>query len=162
AERRRRPCAVRVPLLPRVPELRDGSLLARRDEDRVVAEPLGAARLLGDPAVERPGAAMRLPLRGDRDQLADVARLAVGPARARPEQPPDRVVWPPSRLDSRTPTERGPLDPRVLAQHPVFGRPDLAAVARLRPRVLLVGRAALRGEVICLQEADRPARKRRL
>src|SRR5690348_11981563 len=59
--------------LPVVSELRDSSFLARRHEDRVVAEPLVPARLLCDAAFENAGAAQLLAVRREGDQLADVA-----------------------------------------------------------------------------------------
>src|SRR5207248_3073005 len=69
--------AMRVARLPLVPELCDGSLLAVRDEDRVVAESLGPARLLGDPALEHTRSAHFLAVRAEQDELADVSRPPV-------------------------------------------------------------------------------------
>ena len=67
-------------------------VLAVGDEDRVVAESLGPARLRGDPALEQPGAAGLLAVRRDRDQLADVAGAPVGGGSERGEQSADRVA----------------------------------------------------------------------
>jgi hypothetical protein len=62
--------------LPLVAELRDGSLLACGDEDRVVAEALVAARLAGDPAYQDAGAAQLLAGRRECDPLPDVPGAA--------------------------------------------------------------------------------------
>src|SRR5436190_8400877 len=72
----RRAGSVRVLGLPLVAELRDGSLLPRWDEDRVVAEAFVTSWLFGDPAFEDAGAAQLLAGRRHRDQLADVAGVA--------------------------------------------------------------------------------------
>src|SRR4030095_4338980 len=69
----RGPGPVGVRALPVVAQLRHRSLLTLRHEDRVVAEALGAARLVGDPALEHTGAPS-LAARAERDELADVAR----------------------------------------------------------------------------------------
>jgi hypothetical protein len=66
-----------VAQLPVVAELRHGSLLARGDEDRVVAEAFRAARRLGDAAFQDAGAAELAAVRRDQDELADVARRAI-------------------------------------------------------------------------------------
>src|SRR5207249_3438878 len=72
----RRAGSVRVLGLPLVAELRDGSLLPRWDEDRVVAEAFVTSWLFGDPAFEDACAAQLLAGRRHRDQLADVAGVA--------------------------------------------------------------------------------------
>src|SRR6266550_5292143 len=78
--------------LPLVPELGDGPLLAGRDEDRVVAESLRAARLLGDPALEHARAAQFLAAGAEQDELADVARGPVLDTAELAEQPLDRLA----------------------------------------------------------------------
>src|SRR5439155_27308106 len=54
-------------------------------------------------------------------------------------------------------SERGDLDPRVLAERPFAGP---VAEARLRPRVLVVAPALLGRHRFDLEELDPPARKR--
>src|SRR2546423_4942072 len=80
--------------LPLVAQLRHGSLLARGDEDRVVAEPLVAARLICDPAFEDAGATQLLAGRRERDELADATGAAAVTLDAAnlAEQAPDRVA----------------------------------------------------------------------
>src|SRR5437763_1768913 len=69
--------SVRVLGLPLIAELRDGSLLAGGDEDRVVAEALAPPRVFGDPSFQDAGSAGFLAGRRERDQLADVAGSTV-------------------------------------------------------------------------------------
>src|SRR5437879_13593794 len=69
--------AVRVLGLPLVAELGNRAMLVRRDEDRVVAEPLAAGRRLGDPAFEDSGAPELAPVGRDEHELGAVARAAV-------------------------------------------------------------------------------------
>ena len=62
-----------------VPELGDRARLARRDEDRVVAEALVAAALASRSSPSRmPVPRSSRAVRGERDELADVARAAIG------------------------------------------------------------------------------------
>src|SRR5260221_14241829 len=75
-----------MPILPRVAELGDGALLALRDEDRVVAEAFGAARLRRDPALEDAGAAELLATGRDRHELRHVAGATVAHALQLAEQ----------------------------------------------------------------------------
>src|SRR4029453_5484888 len=158
AERTRRTGAVRVRPLPLVSQLCDGPLLAVGDEDRVVAEPFAAARLLAVPPAELPPPAQRAPPRRQRDELADVAGaplLAFDPAQDR-EQVPDRfVAAEPRRADPRPAAEAVDLEARVLAEHP-DARLDRPAVGRLRARVLQIGRAVLRGIAVGTEELDPP------
>src|SRR5688572_31291989 len=127
--------------LPVVPELGDGARLAVGHEDRVVAEALAPARLERDRALDGGGAAKRLALRRERDELAHVARAPVLDALQRVEQRGHPVVRPTRRLDPGPSAERGDLDPRVLAEHPVGRVPT--AEARLAERVVVVGLALL-------------------
>src|SRR5213595_2710578 len=68
--------SVGVLALPVVAEFGNGSGFPVGDENRVEAEALCAAQLLGNPAFEDARAAMLLSARRDRDELADVARPA--------------------------------------------------------------------------------------
>jgi hypothetical protein len=70
---------VRVGRLPLVAELGHCPLLVLRDEDRVEAEALRAARFVHDAALEDAGAAVLLAVRRERDELADIARPPVLP-----------------------------------------------------------------------------------
>ena len=70
--------AVGVCPLPVVPELGDRLRLARRHEDRVVAEALVATTLARDRPLEDPGAAQLAAVRREGDELADVASAAIG------------------------------------------------------------------------------------
>src|SRR5437588_3764319 len=111
--------AVGVLGLPFVAELRDSSLLARGDEDRVVAEPVVAARFIGDPAFEDAGAAQLLARRTEGHQLADVTGAAALPLDVAKlaEQAADGVAPAEARrADPRGAAEALDLEPRVLAQ----------------------------------------------
>src|SRR5215203_2678598 len=130
---------MRVAGLPVVAELGHRLLLAIRDEHRVVAEPLGAARRLGDPPLEDPRPAELLLLWAEEDELADVA--------GRPD--PGRSA---QRLD---------LEPRVLTEHPGLGRPDLPAEKRLAARVLVVAVAPLLRIPLGAQQLEVPVRQER-
>ena len=84
---------MRVLVLPRVAELRDGLLLAVGNEDRVVTEAFAAARLRSDAAFEDPRAAYLSAVGRDPDRLP----------RALAEVP--YSIWP----NSATATARWPL-----------------------------------------------------
>src|SRR5207237_8054073 len=125
---------MRMLRLPRVAELGDRSLLSLRDEDRIEAEPFGPARLVDDPPAQRPGAAHLAAVRRDRHQLRDVARVsprALDPIELA-EHPPDLVaVGAARRAHPWAPAHAVHLDAAVLAHHPRFPPPDLAAQPRL-------------------------------
>jgi hypothetical protein len=75
-KRPRRAGSVRVLRLPPVAELGDGPVVAVRQEDRIEAEALRAARLFGDAPLEDSGAAELFAGRREGNQLADVAGSA--------------------------------------------------------------------------------------
>jgi hypothetical protein len=100
--------------LPLVAELRDRLLLTVGDEDRVEAEALGAARLLGDPAFEDAGPAPLFAVRREGDELAHVARSTPPALNALElgEQPFDGLTAGEAcRLDPRTAAEPLDLEP---------------------------------------------------
>jgi hypothetical protein len=97
---------VRVLGLPGVAELGDRSVFACGDEDRIEAEPLGAARLVADAALEDAGAAQLLPLRREGNELADVAGSSSLEAHELSQQP----------FDVHAAREAGGLDPGRTAQ----------------------------------------------
>ena len=119
---------------PVVAQLGNGSFFAVRDEDRVEAEAFGAARLGGDAACERAGAATLLAAGRHDHELAHVTRFAVlGSVQPR-QQPADGIVAAgASGLDSRFAAERRHLDPGVLPQRPLVRLgPSLARTAPCR------------------------------
>src|SRR6478735_1600023 len=133
-------CSVRVVPLPLVAELRDRSVLAVRNEDRVEAEAFRSADRVCDPASERARSPMLGAVGCDGYELAYVARAAAvaldafelleGALRL----PPCR---PPGGHDSRSAFEPVDLDARVFAEHPAVAgarAPEL----RFRARVLVV------------------------
>ena len=110
---------------------------------RVVAEAAGAARLGRDPALEhadrdpphaRQGRSRPARRRTGRARLWLVVEPSSSARCCRPS-PPSARDWTPGAA-----AERVDLDSGVLAGHPRVGRSDRAAVQRLAPRVLVVGR----------------------
>jgi hypothetical protein len=149
--------------LPGVAQLGTGSLVSVGDEDRIEAEAFSAARFGGDVSFERPRAAKLLAGRRHDHELAHVTRSTVFDSVQPVEEPANGIIAAGARrLDSRSAAERRDLDPGVLAEHPVTRRPDLAAVRGLGPRVLPVALPGLGREVVGVEQADRPARQRRL
>ena len=137
---------MRVPPLPGVTDLGDGSALACRDEDRVVAEPCRPAA--GGRESHRrgrrgPGTPRRA---GERhDELGDHARPALGLA-GEPVEQRVRLVEPgrqAGRVETRATVERLALDAGVLPEHPGVPRRKPASEARLQQGVLVVGLARL-------------------
>src|SRR2546423_15671077 len=131
---------------PLVAELCDRAVLAVGDEDRVEAEALRPARLVGDPSRQRAGTAKLVALRRQRDELADVA--CVAPVPLDPfelaQQPPHLVTGGAARrLHARTAAEPCDLDAGVLAEHPGIRRSDGATEHRLAARVVVVRLAHL-------------------
>src|SRR5262245_13004544 len=160
AQRLRRASAVRVLAFPVIAELGHRPLLALGNEDRVVAEPFGAAWFVPDPPLEDAGAAA-LAVRPQRDELADASRpppLSLDPLELL-QQPLDRPARSePCGLDSRTASEAIDLDPGVLAEHK-RGRLEPEGELRLRPRVLVVGRAGLGRIVVRVERLQLPAER---
>src|SRR6187549_3375378 len=111
--------AMRVRPLPDIAQLGDRPLLAGGDEDRVVAEALVAATPRRHRPLEDPGPASLLPHRAERDELADVAGLAIVDAVEIGEKLCDAVAGPAGRCDSGPAAERRDLDPGVLAEDPL-------------------------------------------
>src|SRR5690242_17482474 len=112
---------MRMLVLPRVAELRDGLRLAVGDEDRVVAKPAGAARLQRDRAVRDAGSAELRPVRRNRDELGDVACTPVCDTVELAEELRDRgrtFRCVARGVQARASAERGDLDPGVLADRP--------------------------------------------
>src|SRR5512144_2137215 len=110
---------------PVVAELGDRSVLAVRDEHRVEAEALAAAKLLGDPAFEDPPAALLGPVRRERDELADVARappVALDAFELFQRALRFTAGRPPGRQHARAAAEAFDLDARVLAERPAIRR----------------------------------------
>jgi hypothetical protein len=108
---------MRVLRLPVVPQLCHRPLLAIRNEDRVVAEALVAARLVRDPAVERAGAAELAAVGREENELRDVARAAFLDACELAEKLRDRrrTFWcVAGGQDARAAAERLDLEARVL------------------------------------------------
>src|SRR3954470_15899544 len=94
--------AMRVLPLPVVAQLGNGLISALWDEDRIEAEPLGAAGLYSDPALERAAAAELFTGRGHEHELADVARASLLHAAELTEEPADRIGTARSnRMDAR-------------------------------------------------------------
>src|SRR3954465_5326583 len=125
---------MRVVVLPRVAELCNGLRLAVGDEDRVVAEPLGAARLRCDRALEDAGAAELRPVGRDRDELGDVARAPICDTVQLAEELGDRgsALGGVARgVRARASAEGGDFDSRVLADRPAADA--VLAEARLHP-----------------------------
>src|SRR5262249_27483337 len=133
-ERGRGAGAVRVARLPAVPELGDRALLAVGDEDRVVAEALGAAWLGDDAPLQRARAAQLAAVCVQGHELADVAG-ATGVAlhaRERLEQPLDRVAGGEAGgVHARAAIEARDLDARVLSDRPAVGGREPAPEDRL-------------------------------
>ena len=159
---RRGRAAVRVLALPVVAELGDRPLLARRDEDRVVAEALVAARarvaiVALEDAACRAAPRRRARARRARRRSARGGRRLPSSSLEQPSPTPSsaqRAEAMPGRA-----AERLDLDPRVLAEHPVVragrrARPN----ARLGARVLVVGRAGLRRAGVARRAARAPSR----
>src|SRR5213079_2688309 len=137
----------------------DRSFLAGGNEDRVVAEPFVAARLVGDPALEDPGAAQLLPGWRKGDELADIAgpsALVLDVAEFR-EQALDRLAAAEARrTDPRAAAEAVHLEPGVLAEHPGVLVDELRPVPRLAERVLVVGGTCFGRIVLRVEEAELP------
>ena len=92
---------MRVLPFPVVAQLGNGLISTVRDEDRIEAEPFGAASLYPDPPLERAGAAKLLTRRGQGHELADVARASLLHTVQLTEEPADRIVAAgPSRMDA--------------------------------------------------------------
>src|SRR6266545_3825829 len=147
---------------PVVAQFGNGVFFAFGDEDRVEAEAFAATRLVGDPALEDPGAAHLVARGRDRDQLADVARLPARRlvCRERRQRAPDVVSAGPARRDEAGgPAEALDLDARILAEDPVARGRDGPSESRLRTSVLVVGPALLRGVVLRVEQLELPAPK---
>src|SRR6476661_5047757 len=98
--------------LPLVAELGDGARFAERDEDRIEAEALVAGGPERDPAFEHAGAPRFGAVGRDRDQLADVARVAIVASLQGGKQLLDVAVLGPTRgLHARPAAQRCDLDP---------------------------------------------------
>src|SRR5258708_3457537 len=112
---------MRVTGLPGIAELGDGSFFAVRNEDRVVAEALAAARLRRNASGHDACAAELLAVGRDRNELGHVACSPILDALELAEQLCDRrsafrrVT---RRLDARPSSERRNFDPRVLTDRP--------------------------------------------
>ena len=143
--------------LPGVPELGDRPLLAGRYEDRVVAETLVPAALVRDRPLEDPGPPELAAVRGQCDELADVAGAAIGCTVELGQKLRDPVLGPPRRLDSRPAAERDRLDPGVLAEDPGARFPHLAPEAGLSTRVLVVRLSVLGRKCVRAEQLDLPA-----
>jgi hypothetical protein len=156
---------VRVLGLPGVAELGHRCLLAGGQEDRVVAEPLRAPRLARDAALEHTASPQLLAAGPEQHELADVARPPVLDRAQLAQQPLDRLaaLGPEARrAHPRRSPERRDLEPRVLAEHPRVGRPDLPPVERFGPRVVDVALVALFGVVLGVEQGELPAERRQL
>src|SRR5436305_6519901 len=153
---------MRVARLPLVPELGDGSLLAVRDEDRVVAESLGPARLLGDPALEHTRSAHFLAVRAEQDELADVSRPPVLDTLQIVDEPRDRahalILAVAGRANAGSAAEGFHLDPGVLTKRPRAGG---KRVGRFGTRIVVVAVASLFVIVIRIQRLELPGQERR-
>jgi hypothetical protein len=137
---------MRVHRLPVVAELADGRPLAVGDEDRVVAEAAGAARLGRDAPFDDAAPAEDLAAGCDRDELRDVPCAPVLDAVELGEELLDRgrALGRVARgADARPPVERGDLDARVLPDRPPVGA--RVAEPRLAEGVLVIGRTGLVG-----------------
>src|SRR4029077_19048516 len=95
------PGAVGVVRLPGVAELGDRAFFAGRDEDRVVAEPLVPARLLGDATLESACPPELAAVGGEGNELAAVARRPLLHPVERLEERRHGVRGPARGLDSR-------------------------------------------------------------
>src|ERR1700758_3638413 len=107
--------------LPRIPQFRHRPLLALRNEDRVVAEALASGRRLRDPSLERARAAKLASVRGEEDELRDVAGAAILDALELAEELRDsrRSFRRVTRGEDAGPAAEGlHLEARVLRQHP--------------------------------------------
>src|SRR5437763_4665106 len=154
---------MRALCLPVVSQLRHRPLLASGNENRVVTEALVAARLVCDPALERPGATQLAAVGREEDELGDVARATVLAPFELAEELRDRrrtLGRVTRREHPRPPAERFHLEPGVLRKHPAAG--VLATESRLERRVVVVRRAGLRRVVVAIQRLDRPAGQQRL
>ena len=151
---------MRVLGLPGVAELGHRPGLADRHHDRVVAEALAAARLVGDDPLKRPGRHELVAAWRDRDDGTDVAGMPIAPAGERREQRRNAVLRPARRLDARTATETGRFDARVLTGDPDITRRVRARVACLDAGVLLEGVPVLDGWLGRLPGFDLPAGER--
>jgi hypothetical protein len=146
--------------LPLVSELRDRSLLAFGHEDRVVAESLRTACLLGDSPFEDACATQLATVRADQDELTDVARPTVFDALELAQQLSVRLgaLRPVSRRpDPGPPAQSLDLEPRVFAERPSVGR----AEERLRARVLVVRLARFGRIVSCVERLELPVGQQR-
>jgi hypothetical protein len=148
---------------PLVAQLGNGRAVAVGDEDRVVPEPPGAARLVGDRAVERAGTAKFVAARRNAHELADVTcttALARDLAESR-KQPADEVAvgCEPRRIDTGPAAESGDFEARVLTEHPHSRPGQTMAEARLAAGVVVVRLTFLRWVVLRLQLDQIPARQ---
>jgi hypothetical protein len=142
--------AVAVLALPAVAELGDRARLADGNEHRVVAEATRPPSLAGDPAVEDSPAAELHPFRREEDELADVARGAVGALGSGQlrEELADVVLvgcarpGEACRADPGGASEALGLEPGVLAQDPV----TVVREVSFRPGVLVEAGAGLLGQ----------------
>src|SRR5512142_213489 len=112
---------MRMPGLPFIAELGDGSRLSHGDEHRIETEPLGPAPTVRDPPLERAGTTLLASFGRQRDKLADIASSAslTRDPDELPQKPVDRVV--PARAGRPNPgpaPEAVDLEARVLAEHP--------------------------------------------
>src|SRR5258708_9419781 len=150
-----------VETLPVVAQLGNRSRLAVGDEDRVVAEAVVTVRRVGDAPREHAGAAVFVAVGRERDELADITRVAARVAGERIEHPARLVAAGPARrLDTRAPVEALDLDPRVLAERPRV-RLERAREARLLARVVVVRPAVLRPLVVGVERLDLPGGEQR-
>src|SRR3954470_2836001 len=151
---------MRVLPFPAVAQLGNGLISTVRDEDRIEAEPLGAAGLESDPPLERAGAAELFTGRRHEHELADVARASLLQATELTEEPTDRIgTARSSRMDAGTTVESVHLDARVLSDRPLVPLRLRAAEQSLAPRVLIVGLAVFGRKVLCRERLDRPVRQ---
>jgi hypothetical protein len=115
-----------------------------------------------DPALQHAGAADLLAGGRQRHELADVARASTVSLDAveLPKQTLDVLAArEPRRLDPGCAAQPVDLEPRVLAEDP-GRRIDRSTELRLRPSVLVVGRAFLRRVLLAFERLDRPVRQR--
>src|SRR5581483_6538522 len=144
--------------LPPVPELRDRSLLAVGDEDRVVAEALASGRPFGDAALERAPAPQLAPVRREEDELRHVACAALLESLELAQELRHRrraLGCVARREDAGPAAERVDLEPRVLCENPA--RLVRTAERGFDPCVLVVRCPRLRRVVIAFERLDRPA-----
>src|SRR5262245_32412948 len=119
--------AMRVLRLPGVAELRDRPLLARGDEDRVVAETLASGRLGGDASLEDACPAELLPAGSEKNELRDVPRRSILDTGELGEELLDRgcsLRRIAGGEDPRPAAQRSDFESGILRQHPRLARGD--------------------------------------